>query len=60
MSKNVTVSGTDKVQVVFSSPGETPSNPSAGKPIVVTGNPKDKNATVHGSTAQGVVVDNPA
>ena len=57
MSK-VTVVGTDKVNIVFSSPGETATNPSAGKTIVVT-NPATKNVTVHGTTA-GVIVDNPA
>jgi hypothetical protein len=56
---NVTIIGTDKVQVIFRSTGDQDLRPSGGKPVGATGNPKDKNAVVHGSTV-GIVIDNPA
>jgi len=60
MSKNVNVQASSNQQIIFRSTGETDLRASEGKPVTVTGSPKDKNATVHGSTAQGVVIDNPA
>ena len=52
---NVTTSG-----VVFSSPGDTATNPLAGKAITVT-NPATKNVTVSGQvTGTTVLIINPA
>jgi hypothetical protein len=53
---NVVTSG-----VVFSSPGDTASNPLAGKKIVVTGSPATNNATVSGQvTGTDTLIANPA
>ena len=59
MSKNVNVQASSNQQIIFRSTGETDLRASEGKPVVATGNPKDKNPVVHGSTV-GNVVDNPA
>ena len=60
MSKNVTVTGTDKVLVQFLEKGEFSLRPGEGTPIVSTGSKVNNNAVVHGTTAQGVLVNNPA
>jgi hypothetical protein len=60
MSKNVTVVGTDRVNIAFLEKGEFSLRPGEGTPITVTGNAKDRTAIVHGTTAQGVNVNNPA
>jgi hypothetical protein len=56
-SKNIDINHTDR-QIIFRSTGETELK-NEGKPVTVTGNPKDKNATVHG-TVVGISIDNPA
>jgi hypothetical protein len=59
MSKTIT--GTDKVVVVFSSPAETPLPAAAGVAVVVTGSTQTKNATVHGQvTGTTLLIHNPA
>jgi hypothetical protein len=53
---NVTTTG-----IVFSSPGDTATNPLAGKTIVVTGTPAAHNATVSGQVPNStVIISNPA
>jgi hypothetical protein len=56
MPKNVTVSGTDKVQVVFLEKGEFPLRAGEGTAVVSTGNAKDKTAVVHGTIPGSTVV----
>jgi hypothetical protein len=61
MSKNVTVTGTDKTQVVFLEKGEFSLRLGEGIPVVSTGNPKDKTAVVHGTVpGTTIVAHNPA
>jgi hypothetical protein len=61
MSKNVNVSGTDKVQVVFLEKGEFPLRNGEGVPVVSTGNAKDKTAVVHGTIlSTSINIQNPA
>jgi hypothetical protein len=61
MSKNVTVSGTDKVQVVFLEKGEFSLRSGEGIPVVSTGNAKDKTAVVHGTVpGTTIIAHNPA
>jgi hypothetical protein len=45
--------------IQFNSAGETELKAGEGVPVTATGNPKDKNAMVHGTVA-GVLVHNPA
>jgi len=59
MSKNVTVTGTDKVQIIFRSAGEQDLKVGEGIPVVSTGNKVNGNAQAHGSVA-GILVQNPA
>lgn len=64
MGKNpnnkVKISAIDR-NIEFNSNGETDLKAGEGVPVVATGNPKDKTATVHGVTAPGgVLIHNPA
>ena len=49
MSKNVTVVGTDKVNITFLEKGEFSLRPGEGIPVVSTGNAKDQTAVVRGT-----------
>ena len=60
MSKNVTVVGTDKVNITFLEKGEFPLRVGEGTPIVSSGSKVNNNAQAHGTTAQGINVQNPA
>jgi hypothetical protein len=61
MSKNVTVTGTDKVNIVFRSTGDQDLKVGEGVPVVSTGNAKDKTAVVHGTIlSTSINIQNPA
>jgi hypothetical protein len=57
---NVNVQATDRV-IVFRSTGDQELKVGEGTPVTATGSPKDKTATVHGTTTPGgVLIHNPA
>jgi hypothetical protein len=59
-STNVNILAIDR-NIQFKSTGETDLKAGEGVPVVATGNPKDKTATVHGTTTPGgVLIHNPA
>jgi hypothetical protein len=61
MSKNVNVQGSGNQQIIFRSTGDQDLRAGEGVPAVSTGNPKDKNATVHGTVpGSSVFINNPA
>jgi hypothetical protein len=58
---NVTVTATDKIQIIFRSTGDQDLKLNEGTPAVATGNLKDKTATVHGTVpGSTVLIHNPA
>ena len=61
MSKNVTVVGTDKVNITFLEKGEFSLRPGEGIPVVSTGNAKDQTAVVRGTiVGTSISIQNPA
>jgi hypothetical protein len=58
---NVTVVGTDKVNIIFRSTGEQDLKAGEGMPVVSTGTAKDRTAVVHGTVPGSTVnIQNPA
>jgi hypothetical protein len=61
MSKNVTVTGTDRVVVQFLEKGEFSLRPGEGTPVVSSGSKVNNNAQAHGTVpGTTVLVQNPA
>jgi hypothetical protein len=59
-STNVNITHTDR-QIIFRSTGDLDLRIGEGVPVAATGNPKDKNAQVHGQvTGPSVLIHNPA
>lgn len=58
---NTNQKSTTTAGVVFSSPGQSPSNPLAGQPVVATGSVAAKTTKVSGQvTGTAVIISNPA
>ena len=53
---NVRIQGTDKVTIDFRSDGSQDLREGDGKPVVSSGNPKDRTAVVHG-TVPGTTIN---